>query len=155
VFLNPRVYLAALRGSNATYAHEMAHLFTWRYHSHTLREGLADYLALKIHPGAGVGPNPEGYDSSASISQEVLDCLGTTNPPPRGVISDGYLRRSYYFASYQLVRYLIENGGMDAFMKLYDSENPEVEFPALYGASREVLVRSAVTSDRFPVTIDR
>jgi hypothetical protein len=48
LFLNPKVAQLALTGANATYAHELAHLLTWRYYSHTLREGLADYLALQI-----------------------------------------------------------------------------------------------------------
>jgi hypothetical protein len=61
LFLNPRVARGALIGADATYAHEMAHPLTWRYHSHTLREGLADYLAVQVHPGAGIGPNPHGY----------------------------------------------------------------------------------------------
>src|SRR5262245_28879390 len=36
IFLNPRVYQGALSGKNATHVHELTHLFTWRYHSHTL-----------------------------------------------------------------------------------------------------------------------
>jgi hypothetical protein len=60
VFLNPRVYWGALRGTNATYVHEKAHLLTWRYRSRTLREGLADYLALQVYPGASVEPNVDG-----------------------------------------------------------------------------------------------
>jgi hypothetical protein len=144
VLLNARAYSDALRGANATYAHEMAHLFTWRYHSHTLREGLADYLALKIHPGAGVGPNPTGYDMSTRVSQEVLDFLGTTKPPPQGVVSDAGLRRSYYYASYRFVRYLIDTEGMDTFMELYDAEDTEPALTRLYRASREELVRRAM-----------
>ena len=52
-------------------------------------------------------------------------------------------RRAYYFASYRLVRYLIEQQGMDVFMKLYESENPESSLATLYGASREELIRRA------------
>lgn len=144
VFLAARAYQGALRGANATYAHELAHLFTWRYSSHTLREGLADYLALKIHPGAGVGPNADGYDTSARIPQDILDCLGTTRPPPGAVTSDAWFRRLYYFASYRFVEHLIESRGMDAFMRLYDAENPESELQTLYGAGREELVRRAL-----------
>jgi hypothetical protein len=88
VFLNARVYGAALRGANATYVHEMAHLLTWRYHSHTLREGLVDYLALQVHPGAGVGPNVDGYDWSSPIPSDVVAYLGTTRPPPSWLVSD-------------------------------------------------------------------
>jgi hypothetical protein len=83
VFLNPRVYQAALRGTDATYVHEMAHLLTWRFQSHTLREGLADYLALQVHPGVGVGPNVDGYDWSSPIPTAVVAYLGTTRPPPQ------------------------------------------------------------------------
>jgi hypothetical protein len=82
VLLNGRVYQAALRGVDATYVHEMAHLFAWRYRSHTLREGLADYLALQIHPGAGIGPNPDGYPTSGRIPAQVVEHLGTTRPAP-------------------------------------------------------------------------
>jgi hypothetical protein len=145
VFLNSRAYLGALAGTNATYIHEMAHLFTWRFHSHTLREGLADYLALKIRPGAGVGPNPDGYDSAAQIPAEMAEYLGTTRPPPSWVTSDAQRRRAYYYASYRLVKYLIEQGGMDQFMQLYDSDHPERDIARLYGASREKLVRTAIT----------
>src|SRR5256885_2121641 len=77
VILSARAYEGALTRTNATYVHEMAHLFTWRYHSHTLREGLADYLALQIHPGAGVGPNADGYDQRTAIPPEVAEYLGT------------------------------------------------------------------------------
>jgi hypothetical protein len=41
------------------------------------------------------------------------------------------------------VKLLIERGGMSLFLKLYEADNPEVELPKLYGASREELVRMA------------
>ena len=143
IFLNPRVADAATRGTNATYAHELAHLLTWRYASHTLREGLADYLALQLHPGAGVRPNLQGYGSPPSVPAEVEEYLGTAKPPPAAVISDAAFRRAYYFASYRLVRYLIERGGLAVFLKLYDASDPESEFHPLYGASRKELVAAA------------
>jgi hypothetical protein len=145
VFLNARAYQGALAGTNATYIHEMAHLFTWRFHSHTLREGLADYLALRILPGAGVGPNPDGYDAVSQIPPEIAEYLGTTRPPPSWVTGDALRRRAYYYASYRLVKYLIEHGGLDRFMQLYDSDHPERDIARLYGASREKLARMAVT----------
>ena len=37
LFLNARVARLALNGTNATYAHEMAHLLTWRFNGHTGR----------------------------------------------------------------------------------------------------------------------
>lgn len=57
IFLNPRAYHGARTGSNATLAHELTHLFTWRYGSHSLREGLADFVARAVMPGAAVGPS--------------------------------------------------------------------------------------------------
>ena len=143
VLLSARAYEGALTRTNATYVHEMAHLFTWRYHSHTLREGLADYLALEIHPGAGVGPNAEGYDVSMAIPPEVTECLGTTKSPPEFLMSDSSRRRAYYFASYRFVKSLILTAGMETFLRLYESPSTEAALPRLYGASREEMVRRA------------
>jgi len=143
LFLNPRVAEAALGGANATYAHELAHLLTWRFHSHTLREGLADYLALQLHPGAAVGPNIQGYASPPSVAPEIEDYLGTTKAPPIAVTSDIAFRRAYYYASYRFVRYLIERAGIAVFLTLYDAKDPESEFQRLYGAGRKELVLGA------------
>jgi len=143
LFLNPTVARLALRGTNATYAHELAHLLTWRFYSHTLREGLADYLALQVHPGAGVGPNIEGYVSPPAVPPAVEEYLGTTRAPPSALVNDTPFRRAYYFASYRFVRFLIERGGMVTFLKLYDAKDPESEFLHLYGANRKDLVLAA------------
>jgi hypothetical protein len=142
IFLNRRAYQGAMRGGNATYAHEMAHLFTWRYSSHTLREGIADYLALQVHPGAAVGAH-EGDNDSVPIEPVMAEYLGTTRPPPPEVTQGGPFRRMYYVASYRFVKFLVARGGMETFLKLYDSPNPESAFPTLYGASRAELVRMA------------
>lgn len=143
VLLNPRVAKLALSGENATYAHELAHLLTWRYTSHTLREGLADYLALQIHPNAGVGPNFSGYAFPPSVPQELDVYLGTTRAPPEAVRTDTRFRQAYYYASYRFVRFLIERGGMATFLELYDARDPESEFPRLYGATRADLAAAA------------
>ena len=143
VFLNPRVADLAVSGVNATYAHELAHLLTWRYRSHTLREGLADYLALQLHPRAAVGPNFYGDTSPPAVPPEVEEYLGTTRPAPDAVISDAQFRRAYYYASYRFVRYLVGRAGMETFMKLYDAEDPGAEVSRLYGASLPELVAAA------------
>ena len=106
------------------------------------RRGLADYLALQVHPGAGVGPNADGDDRRMTIP-EVAECLGTTKAPPAWLGSDIDLRRAYYFASYRFVRALIEQAGMTTFLRLYDSDSTENELVTLYGATREELVRRA------------
>ena len=132
-------------GKNATYVHELTHLFTWRYHSHTLREGIADYVALKIFPGAAVGPN-DGNDDLArrNIAPEIIEYLGTTKPAPEWVSTDPTRRSDYYFASYRLVKYLIESKDMETFWKLYASENPEIDIKSLYGFDRKEAVQAAL-----------
>ena len=144
IFLNPRVYLGAMSGKNATHIHELTHLFTWRFNSHTLREGFADYVALRILPGAAVGPNPAGEPTPRKIPTEVLEHLGTTKPPPEWASTDPVRRSAYYFASYQFAKYLIEMRDLETFMKLYVSENPEMDIKSLYGLGREEAVQAAL-----------
>ena len=144
IFLNLRVYQGAMSGKNATHIHELTHLFTWRYNSHTLREGIADYVALKIFPGAAVGPNPGGGSARLEVPPEVLELLGTIKPPPDWVSTDPLRRGVYYFASYRLVKYLIETKDMETFWKLYLSENPETDIKSLYGLERTDAVQAAV-----------
>ena len=98
---------------------------------------------LQIHPGAGVGPNADGYERPARVPPEIVECLGTTRPAPPWVTTDRSYRRMYYFASYRFVKCLIERGGMALFMKLYDAKDTEAELPVLYGASRQELIRQA------------
>ena len=144
IFLNLRVYQGAMGGKNATHIHELTHLLTWRYNSHTLREGIADYVALKIFPGAAVGPNPGGGSARLEVPPEILELLGTTKPPPDWVSTDPLRRAAYYFASYRLVKYLIETKDMETFWKLYLSENPEMDIKSLYGVERTDAVKAAL-----------
>jgi hypothetical protein len=145
IFLNLRAYHGAMGGKNATHAHELTHLFTWRYHSHTLREGIADYVALKIFPGADVGPNTGRDDlSRRNIAPEIIEHLGTTKPAPEWVSTDPTRRSDYYFASYRLVKYLVESKDMETFWKLYASENPEIDIKSLYGLDKKEAVQAAL-----------
>ncbi len=144
IFLNLRAYQGAMSATNATHIHELTHLFTWRYNSHTLREGIADYVALKIVPGAAVGPNPGGDSAPPELPPVVLEVLGTTKPPPQWVSTDPLRRRAYYFASYRLVKYLVEIKDMETFWKLYRSENPEMDIKSLYGLERTDAVQAAL-----------
>ena len=145
IFLNLRAYHGAMEGKNATHAHELTHLFTWRYNSHTLREGIADYVALKIFPGADIGPNAAGDDlARRNIAPEIIEHLGTTKPPPGWVSTDPSRRSDYYFASYRLVKFLVESKDMETFWKLYASENPEIDIKSLYGLDRKEAVQAAL-----------
>ena len=145
-FLNTRAYLGAVQGGNATYIHELTHLYSWRYSSHTLREGLADYIALRVRPGAAVGPNSAGYAGVGKPSKEIIDHLATTRPPPGWVSTSPDQRRAYYYASYRVVKHLVEKRGMETFMRLYESPDPEAELPKLYGEDRAALVQAALSA---------
>jgi hypothetical protein len=145
IFLNPRVYLGAMNAKNSTYIHELTHLFTWRFSSHTLREGFADYVALTILPGTAVGPNPAG-ESPGQIPAEVRQLLGTTRPAPDWASTDPVRRGAYYFASYQFVRFLVGAKGIDTFLKLYAAEKPETDVKSLYGMDREDAVKAALAA---------
>lgn len=144
LFLNPIVAQAALSGRNATYAHELAHLLTWRYHSHTLREGLADYLALQLHPLAGVGPNRDGHNTIPPLVDGIPELLGTTAAPPNRLLHDQAFRESYYASSYRLVSHLIGTAGMAKFLELYAARDPEQAFRQLYGEGRATVVEAAL-----------
>jgi len=142
IFLHRKGYLGAMRGFNAAYIHELVHLFMWRYHSHTLREGFAEYIALKILP-AGTHASPAGSDWPVAIPADVTEYLGTTKSPPHWITTDPAKRRVYYLASYRLVKYLVEAKGLEAFSRLYNSESPEAEIGKSYGITREEAIRAA------------
>lgn len=150
VFLNPKIARLAVAGANATYAHELAHLLTWRFHSHTLREGLADWLALELHPDAAVGPNAAGAERPVAIPPAVRELLGTTQPPPDAVRDDAAFRRAYYAASRAFVAHLVALRGIETFLALYDAPDPEPLYLERYGASRAALVEAALATFAAP-----
>jgi hypothetical protein len=142
IFLHRRAYLGAMRGLDANYIHEMVHLFMWRYQSHTLREGFAEYIALKALP-TGVGSSPVSSNWSGAIPSDVIEHLGTTRPPPHWIATDPAKRRLYYLASYRFVKYLVEIKDLEIFMKLYNSKRPDTEIATLYGLTREQAIRAS------------
>lgn len=145
LFLNPRVAAMAVRGVNATFAHELAHLLTWRYHSHSLREGLADWLALQVLPGAAVGPN--GAGDTPDVADAVATVLGSNAPPPAELSGDADFRAGYYYGSRRLVEHLIAQGGIERFLELYSAADTEAALQRLYGEDRAALVREALSAE--------
>jgi len=142
IFLHRRAYLGAMRGLDANYVHEMVHLFMWRYQSHTLREGFAEYIALKVLP-TGIAASPVSSNWSVAIPSDVIEHLGTTKPPPQWITTDPAKRRAYYLASYRFVKYLVEAKSMEIFMKLYNSKRPDTEIATLYDLTREQAIRAS------------
>ena len=92
--------------------------------------------------------DPDALDAAldsrrGSIAAVIaLSSLGV--PPPPQVSSDEHFRQGYYAVSYRFVKFLVARAGMQTFLKLYDSADPEAEYAGLYGASRQELVREAV-----------
>jgi hypothetical protein len=154
VFLNRKVYQEAMAGKDSTYAHELAHLLTWRYQSHSLREGLATHLAQELLPGTGSGLSPEGTDWTAAIPPELVDLLGTTKSPVGWTNTDTDRRRLYYQASHRFVAYLMSKGTFDQFMTVYESEQPAATVEKVYGSTRAELARQAMEL-RQPPTVNR
>jgi len=56
-------------------------------------------------------------------------------------------RSAYYFASYRFVKFLIEAKGMETFLRLYASEQPEADLKILYGMERKDAVNGALPGD--------
>lgn len=143
LILNAFAYRGAIKANNATYIHGMTQLFTWHYSSHTLHEGLADWVALEVLPGAAVGPNPNGHDPKTVVPPVIADYLGTNQAPPLWLDLDAERRAAYYFASYRFVKYLIDTKGFATFMQLYNSPKPDASFAKLYDTKRETAIRAA------------
>lgn len=146
IFLNPRSAFGSVQGVNSTYVHELVHLFTWNFYSHTLREGLADFVASSLHRGSAIGPVPVDFVLPKDDFRRYFKYWATTKTPPRKLKKDIDFRRGYYFSSRLFVTYLIEKYGLDAFMKLYASLEPEKEIFFLYGQSRQALVAKCMAS---------
>jgi hypothetical protein len=138
IFLNPRAYHGARSGSNATLAHELTHLFTWRYSSHSLREGLADFVARAVMPGASVGPN--GPNVEPARVAWALTYLGSDQPAPSEVTTDLEFRRLYYLSSYLLVKALVERTSMRAFLEFYEGAYSDAAFESTFGIGRRRLI---------------
>jgi hypothetical protein len=138
VFLNARAYKGFQTKSNATLAHELTHLFTWKYNSHSLREGIADYIARAVMPNTAVGPN-EANARPAPVDW-ALKYLGSNYPPPSELLTDAEFRRNYYYLSYVLVNALIERSSMPDFLKFYDSIYSEALFESTFKIKRADLI---------------
>jgi hypothetical protein len=134
IFLNARAFNGFKLKVNATLIHEMTHLFTWRYTSHSLREGIADFVARAVMPNTAVGPNeanavPVRVDWAAKY-------LGSNQPAPPELTSDPEFRKHYYFLSYVLVKAMIERTSMAEFMKFYDLPYSDSLFESTFKIKR-------------------
>lgn len=143
IFLDEHAYRGAIEDRDITYVHEITHLFTWRYVSHSLREGFADYVALKIREDTSLGPIPNRVGDPA-IPSTIQECLGTTKPPQREILTNFESRRTYYLACRRFVRFLVDLKGIETFLELYASPQPEKDIERLYGINGEEAIRRAL-----------
>ena len=138
VFLNTRAYNGFKSKTNATLVHEMTHLFTWRYNSHSLREGIADYIARAVMPNTAVGPNEA---NTVPIKVDwAFKYLGSNLPAPPELTSDSEFRKSYYFSSYVFVNALVERSSMANFLKFYNGVYSDAIFESTFKVTRLNLI---------------
>ncbi|MFM7487251.1 MAG: hypothetical protein ACKO13_10075, partial [Cytophagales bacterium] len=116
IFLNPRSAFGSVQGVNSTYIHELTHLFTWNFCSHTLREGLADFVASSLYQGSAIGPVPADFALPNEEFARYSKYWATTKTPPKKLKTDIDFRRGYYFSSRVFVAHLIQTYGLNAFM---------------------------------------
>lgn len=145
LFIPPRVVHNALNGDkffiSSLYAHEMAHLFTpqYNYFSHSLREGIATYLAEEVHPGESKMMTAAAGTWRSLIPNEVIPYIGTNQPPAFHLFKNKKSNMGFFIGTYQFVKFLVEKEGLDTFMKLYASSDPEQEYKNLYNADLKEL----------------
>jgi hypothetical protein len=138
IFLNARAYNGFKSKTNATLVHEMTHLFTWRYNSHSLREGIADYVARAVMPNTAVGPNEA---NAVPIKVEwAAKYLGSNHAAPSELLTDSEFRKHYYFSSYILVKALIERSSIADFLKFYNGTYSETLFESTFKVKRLDLI---------------
>lgn len=138
IFLNTRAYNGFKSRTNATLVHEMTHLFTWRYNSHSLREGIADYVARAVMPNMAVGPNEA--NATPTRVDWAFKYLGFNHPPPSALMTDTEFRKNYYFSSYILVKSLIERTSMVDFLNFYESPYSDELFESTFKVRRLDLI---------------
>ncbi|HYW57447.1 MAG TPA: hypothetical protein VE934_10825 [Polaromonas sp.] len=138
IFLNSRAYEGFKSGANATLVHEMTHLFTWKFNSHSLREGVADYVARAVMPNASVGPN--AANALPTPVDWAFRYLGSSQPAPSELMTDVEFRKSYYFLSYVFVKALIDRTSMADFLRFYDSAYSDTLFESTFKVKRLDLI---------------
>jgi len=144
--LIPNVYLNKdfFEHDLAPIAHETTHIIVPFYSSLSLREGLASYCQDKF------GKNPSvfnwGLDVHAYANfylvyakdefDKVFPVIGSTDKLQK-VYAEGNLRELFYNLSHSFTKYLIDNFGIESFMKLYESDDLINDYSVVYGKSFE------------------
>jgi hypothetical protein len=118
------------------YSHELTHLFTWNFTSHSLREGLACWMQIQLaEQGMGLKTHIHRFENRHEadsivrlIIQDkefipVIRSIARTGlPSPKITKPGGSNRSKYYTACYSFVAYLLDSVSMVEFMQLYSAD---------------------------------
>lgn len=146
--LMPNIYLNKLlfEYDLAPIAHETTHIILPYYSSLTLREGLASYcqdafgknlfifsygIDIHIYANCYFTYNFENYN-------KIFDVIGTDDIYQE-IYTQGNLRIMFYNMSHSFSKYLIETYGIEKFMAIYESENLQNDYKAIYDKSLDEL----------------
>ncbi len=136
----PRIYINKTMAEYNfwTLAHEMTHLICPTYSSLSLREGLACYVQDEIGENCSVFNYGVDVHACAQLYlgdgyADVIDLMGSGDLPKSSALATGEKRAAFYLCSYSFSKYLIEQYGMQLFMKLYDSRNLQKECALIIG----------------------
>lgn len=146
--VQPNIYLNdTFKIDYAPTAHEIAHIIAPNDVSRSLREGLA------CHIQAEFGRNPDMNDFGLSAHRlskeyitedyaEVLEVIGTNRVGGvniRGFARDEDGRSSFYLLSASFVTYLIDEYGIEEFIRVYDAKVLYDTYIEVYGKDLDAL----------------
>lgn len=135
----PWIYLPAMmvQEDNSFYSHELTHLITWKSSAHSLREGLACWMQIKLYEEKiGLNTKRHGFTNRSEAdnilrallkedkSSVIFESIGSAGIPS-GTLTEvgGEFRSNYYTACYSFVAFLLDSMNMNNFMKLYEADD--------------------------------
>lgn len=133
------IYLPALmvKENNSFYSHELTHIIAWKSSAHSLREGLACWMQIKLsEDGIGLNTKTHGFTNRSEADKivrtmfkennenSIFESIGTPGIPSSSLTKvGGDSRSNYYTACYSFVSFLLDSINMNEFMKLYEAED--------------------------------
>lgn len=141
----PAVFFSAKRFANNAlpYLHETTHLILRDFHSLWLREGMAEWVAMRVAKALGKGHvafygstnQHDAHQLSAGISRDeskdiILNTIGMNGIPS---FKNAEVRRMFYIASTSFVDYLSALLTKERLLGLYEAANTKAVLEQLLG----------------------
>lgn len=134
----PYVFLAGYKTGESPYVHETAHILAGDFGSLLLREGLATYAHLASGAGRMRPLVKFGVSDFATLDAAVKTLFRNPeqrqritswvqNPAKHVAFTDNRDRALFYAASASLVAFLVDELGMETFMRLYTQPTPNID----------------------------